>query len=121
MKNYRVRYNDLENRIYITFTKALDLKEAKRYTQEVNELINRAKPNFTTCLDISCDPVHSKEVNDIFAKLRKNMIAKEVKGVATIISKSKVAELQIKRTLQVFEQHRIFSNELEAKKYLDSL
>jgi hypothetical protein len=121
MNNYTIRYNPLKNRIYITFSKALDLKEAKKYAQEINQLTNKAKPNFTTYLDISCDPIHSKKVNDLFDNLRKNIIDKEVKGVATIMSKSKVAELQIRRTLQIFKHHRIFSNGIEAEGYLDSL
>ncbi|WP_027338803.1 hypothetical protein [Halonatronum saccharophilum] len=120
MKNYDIKYNGVKNRIYITFKDSLKTPEAKEYLEELKPIINKAKPNFTVCLDVSSDPVHSKEVDAIFNEGRQAMLKKGIKGVGTIMSKSSLAKMQLKRTLKDLKNN-IFANKAEAEDYLDSL
>jgi hypothetical protein len=120
MKNYDLKYDGGKNRIYITFKDSLQVDEAKAYLKELKQLIDKTKPNFTLCLDLSCDPVHSKEVDEIFAEGRQYLREKGIKGIGTILSKSALAKMQIKRVTQDMNNN-IFKNKQEAEKYLDSL
>ncbi|OCL27783.1 hypothetical protein U472_04320 [Orenia metallireducens] len=120
MKNYDLKYDGGKNRIYITFKDSLKVDEAKAYLKDLKQLITTTKPNLTVCLDVSCDPVHSKEVDALFNEGRQALVEKGLKGIGTVMSKSSIAKMQVKRTLKDLNNN-IFASKTEAEKYLDSL
>ncbi|GAB6100533.1 hypothetical protein JCM16358_24120 [Halanaerocella petrolearia] len=120
MNIYNINYNRSKNRIHINFKDSLNFKETKQYVKELKKVIDKAQPHFTFCLDFSCDPVHSKKVDAVFKEARQYAIENKMKGTATILSKSILSKIQMRKTLKDLNNN-IFDNRKEAAEYLDSL
>lgn len=114
---YKVNYDNLKNRVYVTVTGSLELNEIDNYTKEFKAVVDRTKPGFTVCVDNTNAALNSPEVNDKLMDSRNYSVQKGLKNAAMVVN-STIFKMQMKRLFN--ELGNVFQTKEEADKFLDT-
>lgn len=114
---YKVNYDNLKNRIYVTVTGSLELSEIGSYTKDYKAVVDRTKPGFTVCVDNTNASLNTPEVNEKLMDTRNYSVQKGLKNAAMVVSSS-IFKMQMKRIFN--ELGNVFSTKEEADKFLDT-
>ena len=114
---YKINYDGVKNRIYVTVTGSLELSEIDNYNKEFRASVDRTKPGFTLCVDNTNAALNTPEVNEKLLENRNYSVSKGLRNAAMIVSSS-IFKMQMKRVFS--ELGNVFDTKEAADKFLDS-
>lgn len=114
---YKITYNSLKNRIYVTVEGSLTIEEVPEYIKEFKAAVDKTKPGFTVCVDNTKAKLNTPEVAEKLIEARDYSIAKGLKNSAMVVD-GVTFKMQMKRLFK--ELGNVFETLEEADKFLDT-
>lgn len=120
MSQFEGKYNATKNQVFIKIKGIINKRNVDEYYNTVMTNLNKAKPGLTVILEVTEGKANTPDVEPKMAELRKELIAKQPKGIATVVT-SAMMKAYTTRQLKELKENNTFGSVEEAEKFLDSL
>ncbi|MRH43569.1 hypothetical protein GH741_12850 [Aquibacillus halophilus] len=120
LSKFVVYFDVTKNRQFIRIREMITKENVDIYCNAIKESLEHASPGFTILIDMMSEMTNTPDVEPQMEELRKIVVAKGVKALASYTSSSYLIPYLEKR-LDEMGQNKIFPTKEAAEEYLDSL